>query len=233
VPVGAGGVIHVNVNCTDLTRSLAFYRDEIGLTPATRTAPDAPQPGAAFGLEMAQWDAWMMGGPDGFRATVVDLLEWKVPRPAPRGGATLGFRRLRLSAPGATARPVTDPDGTAVDIEPGRGGPSGVVVACSDPVRSRAFYDEVVGLGSFVELVADRGAAPAPRGATTVGIWRLALGTDDIDADVTTLRRLGVDCLSDPAELSMGPGLPLLRFVLFPDPDGTMLELIERPRPAP
>ena len=233
MPVGAGGVIHVNVNCTDLTRSLAFYRDEIGLIPATRTAPAAPQPGAAFGLDLAQWDAWMMGGPDGFRATVVDLLEWKVPPPAPRGAAPmLGFRRLRLSAPGATARAATDPDGTALDVEPGPGGPCGVVVACSDGARSRAFYDEVVGLGSFVELVADPGAAPAPRRATTVGIWRLALGTDDIDADVATLGRLGVDCLSEPAELAMGPGLPLLRFVLFPDPDGTMLELIERPRPA-
>jgi catechol 2,3-dioxygenase-like lactoylglutathione lyase family enzyme len=233
VPVGAGGVIHVNVNCTDLTRSLAFYRDEIGLTAATRTVPEAPQPGTAFGLDMAQWDAWMMGGPDGFRATVVDLLEWKVPRPVARGPEpTLGFRRLRLSAPGATARATVDPDGTALDVEPGPGGPWGVVVACSDPARSRAFYDEVVGLGSFVELVADPGAAPAPPGATTVGIWRLALGTEDIDADVATLRSLGIGCVSDVAALSMGPGLPLLRFVLFPDPDGTMLELIERPRPA-
>jgi hypothetical protein len=60
----------------------------------------------------------------------------------------------------------------------------------------------------------------------------MALGTDDIDADVAALRGLGVACLSDPVELAMGPGLPLLRFVLFPDPDGTMLELIERPRPT-
>ena len=224
-------MIHVNVNCTDLDRSLAFYRDEIGLTAATRTAPVAPQPGAAFGLESAQWDAWMMGGPAGFRGTVVDLLEWKVPRPVPRGaGPTLGFRRLRLGAPGATARATADPDGTAIDVEAGPGGPCGVVVACSDASRSRAVYDEVVGLGSFVELVTDPGAGPAPRGATTVGIWRLALGTDDVDADVATLRSLGVACVSQPAELAMGPGLPTLRFVLFPDPDGTMLELIERPR---
>jgi catechol 2,3-dioxygenase-like lactoylglutathione lyase family enzyme len=216
-----------------LTRSLAFYRDEIGLTAATRTAPESPQPGTAFGLDAAQWDAWMMGGPGGFRGTVVDLLEWKVPPPVPRSAApTLGFRRLRLSAPGATARATVDPDGTALDVEPGPGGPCGVVVACTDRQRSGAFYDQVVGLGSFVELVADPGAAPAPPAATTVGIWRLALGTDDLDADIATLRRLGVGCRSDPVELAMGPGLPLLRFVLFPDPDGTMLELIERPRPA-
>ncbi len=92
-----------------------------------------------------------------------------------------------------------------------------------------AFYDEVVGLGSFVELVADPDAGPAPSSATTVGIWRMALGTEDIDADVEALRGLGVRCLTAPVSMSMGPGLPTLRFVLFPDPDGTMLELIERP----
>jgi catechol 2,3-dioxygenase-like lactoylglutathione lyase family enzyme len=231
MPVGAGGVIHLNVNCTDLERSLAFYRDDLGLTAITRTAPESPQPGGAFGLASAQWDAWMMGGPDGFRGTVIDLLEWKVPGPTARGSTpTLGFRRLRLSAPGATRRAAVDPDGTALDVEPGAGGPTGVLVACSDPARSRAFYDEVVGLGAFVELVADPGAAAAPPDATTVGMWRLALGTDDIDSDVEALRRMGVACRSEPAELSMGPGLPTLRFVLFPDPDGTMLELIERPR---
>jgi len=226
-----GPVIHVNVNCTDLGRSVAFFRDEVGLQAHTRTAPTAPQAGGAFGLGSAQWDAWMMGGPDGFRATVVDLLEWKVPTPAPRPTApTLGFRRLRVSVPGGTTRSLADPDGTPVDVEAGVGGPSGVVVACADVRRSRAFYDDVVGLGPFVELVADPGAAPGPTPANTVGIWRLALGTDDLDADVATLAALGVRCLSEPAEMAMGPGLPVLRFVLFPDPDGTMLELIERPR---
>jgi catechol 2,3-dioxygenase-like lactoylglutathione lyase family enzyme len=224
-------VVHLNVNCTDLARSLAFYRDEVGLTAHTRTAPPAPQPGGAFGLVSAQWDAWMMGGPAGFAATVVDLLEWKEPLPAPRpAGPTLGFRRLRVSAPGATARAVVDPDGTPLDVEPGRGGPTGVVVACSDHAHSAAFYREIVPLEGFVSLVEERGAQPAPAAANTVGIWRLALGTDDIDADVAALTGAGVRCVSATAEMSMGPGLPDLRFVLFPGPDGEMLELIERPR---
>jgi len=224
-------VVHLNVNCTDLARSLAFYRDEVGLQAHTRTAPAAPQPGGGFGLESAQWDAWMMGGPEGFAATVVDLLEWKQPPPAPRPpGAACGFRRLRVGVPGAPPRALVDPDGTDLDIEPGRGGPAGVVVACSDRARSEAFYRDVVGLDAFVSLVEARGAAPAPAAANTVGIWRLALGTDDIDADVAALTAAGVHCLSAPVEMSMGPGLPDLRFVLFPGPDGEMLELIERPR---
>ncbi|MBW2388409.1 MAG: VOC family protein [Deltaproteobacteria bacterium] len=41
-------VMHVNVNCSDLERSLAFYRDVVGLAPASHTNP-VPQDGAGFG----------------------------------------------------------------------------------------------------------------------------------------------------------------------------------------
>ena len=228
VPVGAGGVVHVNVNCCDLERSLAFYRDILGLQPVTRTAPEQPQPGTAFGLEAAQWDAWMMAGPEGFGAPVIDLLEWIVPEPVERDdGGTVGFCRLRVGG-GAAYAALADPDGLAIDVRPGPAGLTGVTVACSDLERSTAFY-RALGLSGFVELV--EGAGAAPRAANTLGAWRLALATEDIDADVAELTRAGVRCLSEPAEMSMGPGLPVLRFVLFPDPDGAMLELIERPAP--
>ena len=223
-------MVHVNVNCRDLERSLGFYRDVLGLRAVTRTAPEEAQPGAAFGLEWARWDAWMMAGPRGFGAPVVDLLQWIVPEPLEReDGGTVGVCRLRFGG-GAAYAALADPDGTAVDVRPGPTGLQGVTVACSDPERSAAFYHGMLGLGGFVEVVEGVGAGPA--GANTVGIWRLALGTDDIDADVAELARSGVRCLSAPVEMSMGPGLPVLRFVLFPDPDGTMLELIERPAPT-
>jgi catechol 2,3-dioxygenase-like lactoylglutathione lyase family enzyme len=171
----------------------------------------------------------MMAGPHGFGAPVVDLLQWIEPEPADRDdGGTVGFCRLRMGGGSAYAA-LADPDGLAVDVRPGTPGLTGVTVACTDPERSAAFY-RALGLGGFVEVVEGVGTGP-PR-ANTVGIWRLALGTDDIAADVAELGRTGVRCLSDPVEMSMGPGLPVLRFVLFPDPDGTMLELIERPAPA-
>jgi catechol 2,3-dioxygenase-like lactoylglutathione lyase family enzyme len=228
VPVGAGGVVHVNVNCTDLARSLAFYHDELGLQPVTRTNPTEPQDGAAFGLPAAHWDAWMMGGPEGFRAPVIDLLRWIVPPPVPRSReATAGFRRLHVGRPGRPALELTDPDGTAVEVIDAPTGLKGVTIGCTDIGRSRRFYQEVVDLGEFVTLVEGEGAAPPS--ANTVGIWRMALATEDIDADVAWLRRAGVPCLSGPVELAMGPPLPSLRFMLFSDPDGTTLELIERP----
>ena len=231
--VGLGGVIHINVNCSDLSRSLPFYRDELGLEPVTRSAPDGPQDGSAFGLSTAQWDAYMMAGPDGFARPVVDLLEWLEPAPVVRDAdTTCGFQSLRFGSAGAAAgagagRSVADPDGVEVELVNGPPGLAGITIGCSDLARSRRFYSEVVDLGSFVEL--RRGTGRAPAAANTLGPWRMALGTADVDADVEWLKRAGIPCLSEPVDMAMGPGLPVLRFVLFSDPDGTMLELIERP----
>jgi len=230
VGVGSGRVVHANVNCTDLERSVVFYRDTLGLSPHTRTAPTEPQPGDAFGLDRAQWDAWIMAGPGGFAAPVVDLLEWKVPPPVPADGSTLGYRRLRLVGAVAAA---ADPDGTALAVTVGPAALTGVEVACSDLARSQRFYDEIVGAPDFFELVAaPPGSGAAPGAANTVGIWRVALDTADLDADVAALGAAGVELVSPPVAMAMGPGLPVLRFVCFRDPDGAVLELIERPAAA-
>lgn len=77
-------VSHVNVNCSNLDRSLAFYRDVlgIGLEPLFHTAPPPqPLPGLGLGAE-AQWDAHILYDRRGFPAPAIDLLEWKSPRPA-------------------------------------------------------------------------------------------------------------------------------------------------------
>jgi len=236
-------VFHVNVNCTNLDRALAFYRDELGLTPLTRTTPSGPQPGEAFGLQRVQWDAWILTGPDGLEGVALDLLEWQVPPPR-HAADPGGLQRLRLSAPLDAPRPTADPDGTAVEVTPGPSPRlSGLVVGCADVGASAAFYADVVGLerldgtrfcddrgpGGFVlELVA--APRPArPRVANDVGIYRLAFITDTLDADHAALRDAGVPPYSPPATLDMGPGLPTLRALFFPDLDGSTLELIERP----
>ena len=234
-------VIHVNVNCSDLDRSAAFYRDELGLEASLRTTPAEPQPGAAFGLERVQWDAWMMAGADGFGGPVVDLLEWKVPVPVGSADSSngTGFQRLRVAAPGGG--PEADPDGTAIEIVPGeRARVAGVVIGCSDFMRSVAFYRDVVGLqiDGPGELCDVRGAdvfqvelvpAPptSPRVANELGMYRMALYTEDIDREDAALRAAGVEPYSPPAALEMGPGVPPLRALFFPDPDGTTLEYIE------
>lgn len=304
MPIGVSQAFHVNVNCSDLGRSLRFYRDLLGLTAATRTRPDAPQDGAAFGLDQAQWDAWILHDARGFGAGLaVDLLEWMVPPPTgrPNGAADLGFNRLglyvtdldglyaRLTTAGVRAHGaphetvvegrapirtvvVEDPDGMLVElVGVGVDRVGFVAVGCSDLARSRAFYEDVLGfrpmfdrpptrqpgdqlgLDGEIELTAaycddPRGSGafmlelvqllePGPTGppasaANQLGMFRLALLTDDIDRDHAGLVARGVHCLTPPATLEMGPGIPPLRALLFLDPDKTVLELIEPPATA-
>jgi len=95
-------IMHCNVNCSDLDRSLAFYRDFVGLEPVQRTHP-IPQDGRAFGMPGdVQWDAWMMSDGRWPNGTVIDLLEWKQPPPTgtPYAEANhLGLFRICLLAP--------------------------------------------------------------------------------------------------------------------------------------
>src|SRR5450631_2968652 len=69
MPIGVSKVFHTNVNCTDLERALGFYRDLVGLTQGAHTVPE-PQDGTAFGLETAQWDAWILSDGRGFGAGI-------------------------------------------------------------------------------------------------------------------------------------------------------------------
>ncbi|MAG29272.1 MAG: hypothetical protein CL908_00065 [Deltaproteobacteria bacterium] len=126
-------VTHVNVNCSDLERSLHFYRDLVGLVPQSHTQPE-PQEGAGFGLPgRVQWDAHLLHDDRGLAGPAIDLLEWQQPAPIGRPNADcnhLGFMRLclahddldalhaRLSQAGVRTRstPVSVPvlDGQAV-----------------------------------------------------------------------------------------------------------------------
>lgn len=99
-------IVHCNVNCSNLERSLAFYRDFVGLQPTAHTHPPL-QDGTEFGMPgEVQWDAWMMADGRGPQGTVIDLLEWKQPRPegTPYQAANhLGMFRICLLAPDVTA----------------------------------------------------------------------------------------------------------------------------------
>jgi catechol 2,3-dioxygenase-like lactoylglutathione lyase family enzyme len=302
MPITATRIFHVNVNCSELARSLAFYRDLVGLVPTTHTVPP-PQPGAAFGLPTAQWDAWILTGGRGYDGVVLDLLEWKTPPPTGRpyetaahlGLARLGiqvreldalydrFRAADVECVGpphpvelggqvvARAFVAADPDGTLVEFTAGAEDRFAfLVVNCSDLDQSLRFYTESVGLrvryriepvrqsgddlgldgpvewtgavlddgrdGDGFHLLLVETLTHRPPGAPYVsanhlGIFRLAMLTDDIDRDYTELQAGGVRCWSPPARLAMGPGLPDLRALLFADPDGATLELIESPAP--
>lgn len=300
MPIGVTQAFHVNVNCSDLERSLAFYRDRLGLIPSTHTQPETPQDGAAFGLDRAQWDAWILHDARGFGAgLVVDLLQWQVPPPTgrPNRAADLGFNRIgfyvddvdavyaRLAADGVVGHGgpphetsvegsppvrtvvVDDPDGMLVElVHTGVNRVGFVAIGVSDLARSKAFYTDVLGfrpmfdrgplrqpgdqlgLEGEIELAAaylddPRGTGafmielvqlidPAPSGAASreanrLGMFRFALLTDDIERDHADLVARGVTCWTPPATLEMGPGIPPLKALMFEDPDGAVLELIQ------
>ncbi len=94
--------VHVNANCSDLARSLAFYRDLVGLAPLSHTKA-MPQDGAGFGLPgRVQWDAHLLHDERGQLGPAIDLLEWQQPPPTgrpPRAANQLGLYRLCLAHP--------------------------------------------------------------------------------------------------------------------------------------
>lgn len=98
--------VHVNANCSDLARSLAFYRDLVGLAPLSHTKP-VPQDGRGFGLTgRVQWDAHLLHDDRGVAGPAIDLLEWQEPRPTGRPASSpnqLGLYRLCLSHPDVDA----------------------------------------------------------------------------------------------------------------------------------
>lgn len=243
--VGLRHVQHCNVNCRDLDRSLAFYRDRLGLQALTRTVPE-PQDGSGFGIDgTAQWDAWMMTGER--VAPMIDLLEWK--QPLPEGEAhpvdALGMVELHLTSPAVDrATRVTDPDGVGLVLEPG---PElalrGVTLNVSDLTTSSAWYKRVLGLeksdhglripGDDFEIrLAQTASELAPYAAANhVGIYRIAFLVDDAADAVAEIRQRGGVC-PDPVWLDMGPTIPIdgLWAAFFEDPDGTCLELIASPQ---
>lgn len=90
-------VTHVNINCSDLERSMRFYRDLVGLTPQSHTRPH-PQAGEGFGLAgQVVWDAYLLHDDRGQAGPAIDLLEWQTPRPIGRPHPEanhLGFMRV-------------------------------------------------------------------------------------------------------------------------------------------
>ncbi len=144
------GLVHVNVNCSDFERSLAFYErlgfERVADVPATNTAEVA----AAVGMPPYRVKGALLLLRSETAPFMLDLLEWQEPRDAAEPYAHLYH----------------------------------------------------------------------------LGIARIALASDDLDADMASLQADGIEFLSEPATVSM-PGQRPTRFVCFKDPDGTVLELVQ------
>ncbi len=159
----------MNVNCRDLDRSRAFY-EALGLRASVRTAPGGVQSGAAFGLDRAQWDAWILSGADalagagaGAGGGVIDLLEWQEPAPTgepPGDFHTQGWQRMGVLVPDldGAINAVTEAGGSVWGAPSFHGGEpaEGAIrlVVANDPDGTIVELVEAGGpLASFVGLV--------------------------------------------------------------------------------
>ena len=216
------GVFHVNLNCTDLERSLAFYGGLLGLTVGTATAPTDDQDGAAFGLPTVRWHGHVLHDGRGLGAGLaLDLLQWDTPAPAgtPNLAADLGFNRLGLY--------VADLDATFARLVAAgvrtHGAPHATTVEGSPTVRTVVVDDPDGLLVELVDLGIDRTAF-------------VAVGVSDLERSVEFYRDvLGFDPMFERGPLRQ-PGDQLgltgeigLRAAYLDDPRGgaCMLELVE------
>ena len=104
MPIGVTRVFHLNVNCSDLERSLRFYRDLLGLTEGAHTV-SPEQDGSAFGLETAAWDALDPARRAGLRRRGPGPA--RVADPAPDGHRRRRPRTISASVASASARPIS------------------------------------------------------------------------------------------------------------------------------
>jgi catechol 2,3-dioxygenase-like lactoylglutathione lyase family enzyme len=93
----------------------------------------------------------------------------------------------------------------------------GAVLSISDDPRASTKIELIQWIDPPVEPAAER----AEFGA---GVSRLAIRTKHLVATCDALRARGIEFLHEPQEIDI---VGAKRFVLFRDPDGTLLELIE------
>lgn len=231
-------VTHVNVNCSNLERSMRFYRDLVGLVPQSHTRPH-PQEGSGFGLPgQVVWDAYLLHDDRAQAGPAIDLLEWKQPKPVgePHPEANhLGFMRVCLAAENLDALHATL---VAAGV-PTRSAPVQVPVLADQTVKffccaDRAEPPPASGAGfgfpgdcdyraDFLAVAGNPGSlildllewkTPKPVGrplvpANHLGVFRMAFQVADAAASCAELDELGIEH-SGPCWLEMGPDLPMI-----------------------
>jgi glyoxylase I family protein len=226
-------VTHINVNCSNLERSLNFYRDLVGLTPQSHTRPQ-PQRGEGFGLPgEVVWDAYLLHDDRGQAGPAVDLLEWQTPgpigRPHPEANH-LGFMRVcfahdDLAALHARLTRAGIPTRSPVVEIPVVDGETVRFFCCDDPD------------GSCVEFVERR--TPGP-----LRLSHININCSDLDRSSDWYQRvLGVVPVAPRAEPPPSPGegfgfqgdcrYRADFFAVDGDPNAYILDLLEWIEPRP
>lgn len=97
------GIYHVNVNCTDIERSRAFYELLGFRVVAEFEEKDNPSLNKGLGIPASHTQALFLKAGRGRDATLIDLVQWRQPVSPPKGEvekdiAALGVPRIALKA---------------------------------------------------------------------------------------------------------------------------------------
>ena len=95
------GIYHVNVNCTDLERSRAFYELLGFRVVAAFEEKDNASLNKGLGIPASHTQALFLKAGKGRDATLIDLVQWRQPVSPPKGEndiAALGVPRIALKA---------------------------------------------------------------------------------------------------------------------------------------
>jgi catechol 2,3-dioxygenase-like lactoylglutathione lyase family enzyme len=175
---------------------------------------------SAYVTEHPRHTAWVRGrlrqaqyvaAPDGVRVEVVEI-----DPVTPDEGPAFSHARLRCTDLGATVSWYSRLGWR--EVEPSEPRSDGVsLVVDEDPTFS-------------LEIELDPDAVPSTMRANTQGVFRVALGCEDVPGAVELLRAAGVEA-PDPVFTAM-PDVPTGGFsvAVLHDPDATMVELVSRPR---
>lgn len=122
---------------------------------------------------------------------------------------TLGFKVLHVFG----SRPTDDISGRPAGCAHLRG----AVLSISDDPRAATRIE-------LIEWVDPPGQAQPEKPDAQAGVSRIAIHTRNLVSYCEELRSKGIEFLHEPQEIDV---VGAKRFVLFRDPDGTLLELIE------
>lgn len=81
----------------------------------------------------------------------------------------------------------------------------------------------------LLEWIKPRNSEPSPLKLSDPGIVRIALSSDDFEGDYAKIKALGAEFISEPLYRPSPEGEKPF-FVCFRDPDGNVLELVNRAR---
>jgi len=163
--MGIKSIFHININCSNIKKSVEFYSDQIGLHATPITIPEhlrsTYDPAIKKILDLkvdgrVDFEPYFLGASDAQDTATIDLIQWNAPKYSGRA------------------------------------------------------YEQL----------------------NNLGIARIALLVDDIDAMYRRLVSNGIDCLSEPRTLVADSG-DKFRCVAFRDPDGTVMEFVQTVFPPP